>query len=221
MSSFKAHVKPVDSLLIVSKDGSEHFAVSASKEDTKVWNIAQLMNVDIDAKKPLMVYSSRKEETTCMTSLGNFMSLPILGMGDSNGFVKLAAISQGTKSREMIIGFWKASSAHPIVQLERFEDLNIVATLDSKKVKVWSYSLSDDGLKENLRLSIDNNSFGLSSNKGNPAVVEWLYPHQEIAVAFDDDAAIRIYDINKAAASRSFSLSAKESKMIEETVAEK
>ena len=223
MSSFEAHSKAISSLLFVTKEGSEHFVVSIGKEnELKVWNIAQLLNSDIEAKKPVMIYNSRKEETTCMCNLGNFMSLPILGLGDSAGQVKLAAIAQGTKSREMIIGSWKASHSSPITQIERMEDLSIVATLDKEAVKVWSYTLSDDGLKEELKYSIGSSSLpSFVPHDSSPVVMEWMYPHTELSVIFKGDHAVRLFDINKLAISRSFSLEGLQSRMIDETFGEK
>lgn len=168
-----------------------------------------------------MIYQPKKEETNCFCNLGNFLSLPILGLGDNQGYVKLVAIAQGTKSREMVIGSWKVSSSDPIKQLERLDDQNVLASLDSKKVKIWNYSLSDDGLKEDLMYSLDQSSFNTGNTKGTPIVLEWINPRHELAVSFNDDSAIRLFDINKGAASRSFALEDRPNRLIEETCAER
>lgn len=220
MTSFSAHSKAIDSLLFIIKEGHELFMVSSGQDgETKVWNIAQLLNSDIDVKKPLLVYNPKKELTTCLCNLGNFLSLPILGIGDNQGQIKLAAIAQGTKSREMIIGSWKASS-DPIKQLEKLEETNIVASLDINSVKMWRFALSEEGLKDELLYSLDDSNFQLSGSKGNVACMEWLFPRTEISVGYSDDAAIRVFDINRGSPTREFSLEEKPSRMISETSAE-
>lgn len=210
-------------MVIIEKDGVEHYNISTDKSgETKVWNFPHLLNPEIEIKKPLMMYSPKGEIVTSLCTMGNFMSLPIFGMGTSSGQISLVAIAPGTKSKEMVIGSWQASAASAVKQIERMDEANLVATMDCQDVRLWKFYLSDDGIKEELRATIDSSSLiGGSEIQHIPSVIEWTSPHSEISIGYETCAKVSIFDHNKLKVAKTFSLKENLQKNIKETTATK
>ena len=223
MSSFNAHVKPVIAMSLIEKDGVEYYGISADKAgETKVWNVAHLLNPEIEIKKPLMVYTPKDELVTSLSSMGHFMSLPIFGMGTSTGNISLVAIAPGTKSKEMVIGSWQASPVSGLKQIERMEESGLVATMDSQDVRLWKFFLSDDGIKEDLKATIDKSNFSDGvETQHMPTVIEWTSPHNEISIGYQTSSRVNLFDVNKLRVARSLNLKENAQKIIKETTAVK
>lgn len=217
--AFEPHQGRLHCAKFFGRQGFEQYCLTAGADGAvKVWHFPQLLNADVDVKKPAAVCPCGPGQPTALEAFGSFMGLPVFGAGTSEGSVSLCAIYPASRHRDMAIGSWTAHPHAPVRQLAALPDLQLLASLAGGAAKVWSYKIADEGVRADMRLALDTPMLQKLSAATSPAWLGWLGASCHLGLLFADASHVDCFDVETGSLARRMAVGRIPKRSVEETL---